>query len=46
MIPAIVMLEMEEELLLSVSGSETDTTTVYTDDPQEPGDALSRLLNY
>lgn len=28
--------------LLVVSGSETDKTTVHTDDPQDPGNALSR----
>lgn len=28
--------------LLVVSGSETDKTTVHTDAPQDPGNALSR----
>ena len=40
--PAMKVQEMETELMNQISGTETDTTPIHTDDPQEPGNALSR----
>lgn len=40
--PAIKAREVKAEPLLSLSPSETGNVPVHTDDPQEPGNALSR----
>lgn len=40
--PDIICQEIDVILMSAISGNETSTTPVHIDDPQDPGNAMSR----